>query len=176
MKQTSFGFMNSYKKEFGGSLLFGKRKQRRPLSTKHPIHLVIKSDEKNLFFPGNRSLEKLIQSTAKEFNIKLYDLALNWSHIHFLIQLKDRNDYVKFIRALTSRLAGKIRLKKPDLEAVFSLRPFTRIIDWGRDFHRVLEYLVLNQMEGRGLVRRMRKKRRKSNISSSPKFSTKPKP
>ena len=98
MRQTSFSFLKNYKRSFGGSLLAGKRKTKRPLSTKHPIHLIIKSCHQCLFNPGNPSLEKLIHETAVKFNIKIYDLALNWSHIHFLIRISDQRNYNAFIR------------------------------------------------------------------------------
>lgn len=71
MKQTSFGFLRNYKKEFGGSLLAGKRKTKRPLSTKHPLHLVLKSSHKGLFNPGNLNLESLIRTQAKKFGIRI---------------------------------------------------------------------------------------------------------
>ncbi len=46
----------------------------------------------------------------------------------------------------------KIRLSKPGLKVIFNLRPFTRILSWGRDFKRGLDYQILNQMEALGLV------------------------
>ena len=147
MRQTSFSFLKDYRKEFGGSLLLGKRKSKRPLSTQHPIHLILKSCEKNLFNPGNRSLEKLIRNEASKFQIKIYDLALNWSHIHILIRLKNKTDYVKFIRSLTAILSIRIRKAKAHLKTIFNLRPFTRIISWGRDFKLALSYQTLNQLE-----------------------------
>ncbi len=107
MRQATFSFLKDYKKEFGGSLLEGKRKTMRPLSTKHPLHLVLKSCHKGHFNPGNFSLEKLIRSQCQKFGIKIFDL-----------------------------------------------RPFTRILSWGRDFKRGLDYQILNQMEALGLVRR----------------------
>jgi REP element-mobilizing transposase RayT len=167
MRQTSFGFLKDYKKEFGGSLLEGKRKTKRPLSTKHPIHLILKSSHKSLFNPGNQSLNNLIRSQAKKFNIKIYDLAVNWSHIHLLIKLQDREDYLKFIRSLTSILVQKIREKKPDLEQIFTLRPYTRILSWGKDFKTVLQYQILNQMESFGLIKREKKhnKQPKKNLA-----------
>ena len=157
MRQTSFSFMKDYRKEFGGSLLLGKRKSKRPLSTKHPIHLVLKSVEKNLFNPGNRSLENLIRNEASRFGIKVYDLALNWSHIHILFRLKNKTDYVKFIRSLTAILSIRIRKAKPTIKTIFNLRPFTRIISWGRDFKRALNYQTLNQLESLGLIVRPKK-------------------
>lgn len=146
---------------FGGSLQIGRRKIARPLSTKSAIHLVLKADSKSIFNPGNRSLEKLIQQQAKKFQIKVYQMAINWSHIHAVIKIKSRSDYVKFIRALTSLLAMKAykywrRQNDSTLipEKVFTLRPFTRLIKWGRDFKRVMEYQILNQLEACGLISR----------------------
>ena len=162
MRQTSFSFMTDYKKEFGGSLLIGKRKTKRPLSTKHPIHLVLKSCHKGIFNPSNQSLKNLIRQQAAKFNIKVYDQALNWSHIHLLIRLQHKGDYTKFIRSLTSILCEKGRIKRPELTQIFTLRPFTRIISWGRDFNCVLSYQVINQLESFGLVVRKKKSLRKN--------------
>lgn len=70
MKQLKMGFLKNYKKEFGGSLLVGKRKTARPLSIKQPIHLVLKSCHKGVFNPGNISLENLIKGQAKTLALK----------------------------------------------------------------------------------------------------------
>jgi hypothetical protein len=161
MKQISFGFCKNYKNSFGGGLLVGKRKTKRPLSTKKPIHLILKSMHKGVFVPGNQSLEKLIFSQAKKFNIQIYEFALNWSHIHLVIRLKNQNDYHKFIRSMTSIIAQKIKMKYcatgRHYEKTFELRPFTRILSWGRDFKNTIHYQVLNQLEARGLVVRKKK-------------------
>ena len=158
MKQLFFNFIQDYKKEFGGSLLVGKRKSKRPLSTKHPLHLILKSSHKGLFNPKNISLDQLIRSQCKKFGIKLYDLAINWSHIHMLVKIQDREDYIRFIKSLTSLISMKIQKVKPELKDIFTLRPFTRIVSWGRDFKRALEYQVLNQLEAFGFIRREKKK------------------
>jgi len=151
MRQTSFQFFQSDKNAFGGSLLAGKRKTQRPLSIKTPIHLVLKSEQPGVFKPGNRSLEKRIHSLAEKFHIQIHELAINWSHIHFIIQMKERKDYNRFIRALTSKLAQAVRKARPQLAKLFSLRPFTRILSWGRDFYNACKYLWKNQMEALGL-------------------------
>ncbi len=157
MQKSNFTASNKSKKEHGGSLLLGKRKGRRPLSTKNAIHLVLKSDLKGVFNPGNRRLEQLIQNTAKRFHIRIYSMALNWSHIHCVMKIKDRKDYNAFIRVLTSILALRIRIHQNFAGKVFTLRPFTRIISWGRDFKNVLSYLVLNELESLGLLVRPKK-------------------
>lgn len=162
MKQISMSFLKNYRKEFGGSLLLGRRKERRPLSTKHPMHLVLRSEFSGVFNPGNRSLERLIRSTAKRFGIKVYDLALNWSHIHCVIRIQNREIYNSFIRALTGTIARKVQMTKRRSEKLFSLRPFTRILEWGRDFQNAIQYQLLNQMEARGLAHRKKGKLRTS--------------
>jgi hypothetical protein len=77
MRQLKLGFLNDYKKEFGGSLLLGKRKTARPLAVKSPIHLVLKTTKLKPFNPTNRKLETIIKAHASKYKIKLYDFALN---------------------------------------------------------------------------------------------------
>ncbi len=161
MQQLNFIPANKSKKEHGASLLEGKRKGRRALSTKHAIHLILKSDLTGVFNPGNRRLEQLIRSTAERFHVRIYETALNWSHIHCVIRIKDRNNYNALIRVLTSTLAIKIRKYKNFTGKVFTLRPFTRILNWGKDFKNVLAYLVVNQLEASGLLVRPKKAEKK---------------
>lgn len=149
-RQLSF-FKN--KNSFGGSLLIGHRKIQRPLSTKSAIHLILKSQHKGIFNPSNQSLLRLIRSQAEKFNIRLYEVAVNWSHIHMVIKIKSREDYLKFIRALTSLIA----MRAQKAQKVFTLRPFTRLVAWGKDFENIIQYQILNQLEANGLISRSKK-------------------
>ncbi len=158
MRQTKFEFSKDYKKSFGGKDLIGKRKSQRPLSTKLPLHLILKANQKKVFVPGNRRLQRLIQRLARKFYVRVYDVAINWSHIHFLIQIRERQDYVRFIRALTSKLAMAVQKVSPKSKTkLFTLRPFTRIISWGRDYKNAVDYLAKNCMESFGWIRREKK-------------------
>ena len=168
MRQTGFGFIKDYKKEFGGSLLAGKRKTARPLSVKNPIHLILKSTGSSCFALGNRKIESLIKSHAEKYGIKLYEISLNWSHIHLLIKLPSREAYLAFIRTITSLLVSLLsKLKGKSLKGLFDLRPFTKILSWGKQFKTVIKYHELNDLEGRGLF--VRKKKAKSSHKHLPK-------
>ncbi|MEZ0391905.1 MAG: hypothetical protein ACAH59_06800, partial [Pseudobdellovibrionaceae bacterium] len=57
---------------------------------------------------------------------------------------------------------------KPHLKTLFTLRPFTRLISWGRDFKSVVEYLILNQMEARGLISRPKRKLQRNQGEDKP--------
>ncbi len=177
MKQISFGFIKSAKKYFGGQHLVGKRKSKRPLSTKKPIHLVLRSMNFKIFRPKNQSLKKLIHQIAQESGVKIYELAINWSHIHFVIKIQSREAYVRFVRVLNSKLTLALASARKrnsshksaskhlqstvnDLK-LFTLRPFTRILEWGRDYKNGISYLRLNQKEARGEIRREKNSRPK---------------
>ncbi|MBS1969541.1 MAG: hypothetical protein JSU04_04515 [Bdellovibrionales bacterium] len=167
MRQTSFQFINNYKKEFGGSLLTGKRKTARPLSFKNPTHLILKSTGSHCFVPDSRKIERIINSQANKYGIKLYKLSLNWSHIHMVMLLPSKKAYLAFIRTLTSLLVSLLsKLKGKSLKGLFNLRPFTRILSWGRDFRNVINYHELNDMEARGFKRT---KKKSKNSTDKPK-------
>jgi len=152
MRQTAFEFFGKNVRKFGGELLVGKRKTVRPLSTKEPIELVLKSEGHNVFFPGDRRIESLFHKHAHKYGVKLYRVSLVWNHVHLLIKISDRDDYKAFIRTVTAALVSLIsQIRKVDFRGLFTLRPFTRIVAWGRDFRNMHEYHDLNEMEAFGL-------------------------
>ncbi len=155
-KQQSFSFFQKkLPKTFGGQLLEGKRKSKRPLSVKSPLHLVIKSEKAkgNMSFMNHQTaIARAISAASKKWNITICDKAVNFSHIHFVIRIKSESDYRAWIRELTSEIVRLISAKAGvKLNQFFTLRPWTRILHWGRDFKNAMEYLVLNQMEVVGL-------------------------
>ncbi len=82
----------------------------------------------------------------------VYDNAVNFNHMHFVIRIKSESDYRSWIRELTSEIVRLISIKTGiGLSQFFTLRPWTRILHWGRDFKIAMEYLVLNKMEVVGL-------------------------
>ena len=108
MRQFKFEFMNDYRTSFGGSLLQGKRKVARTLSTKNPIHLILKSSGNKFFNPGNISLEALIHKFAAKNKIRIQRTSLNWSHIHMIIFIPSRAAYNAFIRSVTAAIVSAI--------------------------------------------------------------------
>ena len=158
MRQTGFSFIKDYKKEFGGSLLIGRRKTARPISIKKPMHLILKSTGASCFVPGSRKLENLIRAYAAKHGIKIYEVSLNWSHIHMLMKLPSKDAYLAFIRTVTSLIVAYLsKLKSKNLRGLFDLRPFTKILSWGKQFKTVIEYHELNDQEARGLIVRKKK-------------------
>lgn len=141
MKQLKL--IKSDLKFHGGEIAIGKRKTRRPLCSKRPIHFVLKAHNKNLFMK-RVAIERQIQSLARKIGIKIYGLVVNFDHIHFVSRIHSRRIYNRFIRSLTGILARKFKLK-------WKLSPFSRVLEWGSSFKMVLRYIEKNRDEVFGL-------------------------
>jgi REP element-mobilizing transposase RayT len=170
-------------KAFGGDLQIGKRKVARPLATNRPIHLVLKSTKAkgSLCFLNHQShLDRTIKHLSKKWGVSIRKTAWLGNHVHLIIQIGSRFQYQGWIRELTASIvrilftrtgfprAGIGGSKNDQIESAggeklksfFDHRPFTRVVDWGKDYKNMVEYIVLNQMEVFGL--------RKYKISARP--------
>lgn len=153
MKQMALLKIES-SKAFGGSMLAGKRKSRRPISTKRAMHLVLSSKHvlKNGSFPRHRKLiEATVGRAIKKFGVKVYRLAVARDHIHMIVKVRSRASYVFFVQFVSGLLALKLRIEKH--AKFWACRPFTRIVEWGRDFTRTCDYVMMNELESMRWIR-----------------------
>ncbi len=141
MKQQSL-FNEKTVTEFGGSLLKkGKRKSARPLNLKAPIHLVLKANDCVQLFRHSQFIKLKFDSISRRFGVKVYSLAAHDDHIHAVVKFPSRRLYRAWIRALTGVLCRAIKGLK------WRLRPFTKILTWGKQFKTTLAYLKANEAE-----------------------------
>jgi putative transposase len=165
---------------FGGALLKGKRKSLRPLSTKDPIHVVMRSTwakkEYSFLKPVHtKAIHKILGAMGKRFQVKIYQTAVQGNHIHLVIKIPHRIQYKAFIKAISGKIAQTV-MKAPSFEAFlenlsrngtsggdgrkerdkiksfWELRPFTRVLLWGKDFKKCLKYLTQNTLEAIGFI------------------------
>jgi REP element-mobilizing transposase RayT len=108
--------INLFKKEslsYGGDLQT-KRKGRayaRPLSTKHTMHLTLRSTKatgKMSFLRYKKEIQALLKKFAHKNNIQLVSSANVGNHLHLQIKLSRRDNYKPFIRAITAAIAMKV--------------------------------------------------------------------
>ena len=155
MRQESFSFFKPNPSAFGGSLQKGKRKSARPLNPKTTLHIVLKSSRARGAWSMLRHKTKirdLLERVANENQIKIYQYSNVGNHLHLLVQLKDRKCFQKFLRVFSGRVALLVTgAKKGNAQGPFwNERPFTRIVEWGRDFKRMAYYFIKNELESRG--------------------------
>jgi putative transposase len=164
-KQLSFHSLtkNQLSRQFGGMLLKGNAKVKRPLSTKEPIHLVLKS---HLAFGGRSFLLKknygkidsIIRRSAKSNGIKIYHFVNVGNHLHLVIKVDRKNAttgrlaFRSFIRSVTGLVARHVvGAERNDGKGIkfWQSRPFTRILSWGRDFNFIARYMGKNSAQAK---------------------------
>ena len=169
-RQTSFFDDQPAPRIFGGSLLKGNPKVGRRLSTKEPIHLVLKSAR--AFGPQSmlrkrnvETIDKLIRTQASLCGLKIYHFVNVGNHLHLVIRLHDVKLFTKFIRAITGLIARHVLGKERGQGLKFVTqtkhsekrkkkfwvaRPFTRLIAWGRDYKNIAKYMEKNRNQAKG--------------------------
>lgn len=153
---TQFAFENLRQKNFyGGESVRGRRKVRRPIATKRPMHLVLKSSSA----VGRSSMLRrstagfvsaLLPRLSRRFGVRIFQFSNNGNHLHLLIQARDRNGFRGFVRTLSALVARDVtgaRKGHPLSKHFWDFIPFTRIVEWGRSFKRALNYVIQNQLE-----------------------------
>jgi REP element-mobilizing transposase RayT len=99
--------------QFGGALV-GKNnaKEKRPFSSKHPMHLVLRSSlavrERSLLLKNQRIRELLYKQSKKHF-VEIKNFANAGNHIHLIVHAKDRAHYKGFLRGISSSVARMVK-------------------------------------------------------------------
>jgi hypothetical protein len=154
MKQLSLFQNNKRIKIHGGSLNFEKRKTKRPLQSGKVIHLVLKSEGHVSLFANRSFILKTIEKQAQLSGIKLYGVSVQRDHIHHAVLFSDSNIYCRYIRSVTGLLSRRFGA------GMWKYQPYTRIVEWGKDFKGLKSYIVQNEDEVWG--RKVYKSRGKS--------------
>lgn len=147
MKQQSF--FKRQNMSFGGSLLKGHAKCQRPVDSKKPLHLVLRSQHPiSLRSPSVfGEVNLLMKNTAEKYGMRIYEFANVGNHLHVLMRVTKRHLWAAFIREVTGLIATLMRNKRD--EKVWAHKPFTRVVQgWRRDFENVRTYVFLNELEG----------------------------
>lgn len=154
------GFGKMGETEFGGTRLRGNARESRPLALKRPVHLVMKSslahgDKSFLNTARKSAIEQLLYRLGKQKGVKVYRYANSGNHLHLLILPSSERAYRAYIRAVAGVIAritmgaerGRALGKK-----FWDAKPFTRIVEWGRDFSGVCDYILQNTLEALGFI------------------------
>lgn len=161
-QQGSFKGQSFKKLLFYGGSKRAKLSERkvRPLSSKDPVHLVLRSTKaKGVFGFGHqrnlRRVNEIVRAHCERYGVKLIEYSNNFNHLHLLVKFGSRAVYVRFIRSLTGALALAVSgaSKMKSLKQIFGesgfwdFRPFTRVVRSWRGYRVVRDYVVLNQLE-----------------------------
>ena len=169
--------MKQRRSEHGGSFAKGKRRARRPLNAKNPVHLVLKSERaigrRNLKQNRPIVLRTLIKY-SKRFGVKIHEKAICGNHIHCVVKAPNRFALQNFFRVVAGQIAQEILKSHPMAENEFTTNTklddilnnshpknrrsfwtslaYTRIVRWGFDFRNVINYVVRNTLETERII------------------------
>ncbi len=154
-----FQFFKVSPKSYGGDLNKGKRKGRRPLDPKKPLHVVMRSTKaiKRLsLLRHHHVIEKILRKSAQRFHICIYNWANSGNHLHLLIRGKTRTEIQNFLRTVPALVAIAVTGAKkgnPFKGRFWNQLVYSRMLtSWQREFKSVLRYIELNTRETLGLV------------------------
>ncbi|MBI2606143.1 MAG: transposase [Deltaproteobacteria bacterium] len=156
--------------EFGGGPTRGRRKTARPIATKRAMHVVLRSSRArgswSLLNPEKRKVvDRAIKGAAQRFAVKIYDRANVGNHIHFVLKARTHDSYRAFIRYLSGRIAFEVTGAKKGRAMATAVQgkgdgahsgfwdtiPYSRVLEWGRDFTNARIYVTKNLFEGEGV-------------------------
>jgi REP element-mobilizing transposase RayT len=166
------GFQKVGRKEFGGANLKGNPRAARPIAIKRPMHLVLRSSYakgRKSFLHTDRAdrIRSVVFRLGKAKGVKIYRFANSGNHLHLLLQARSRTAFHGFLRAITgiiARITLQVQRGYPmGLKFWDHSRPFSRIVEWGREFNSVANYLLQNTLEGLRLTA-YRPRVRKANL------------
>lgn len=146
---------NKIRHEHGGkNSLQRKRKLRRPLDSKKPAHLILKSskarDPISMLRPRNRNwIATLIRAKAIAFNIQLQGYANVGNHLHLKIKFACREDFQRFLRSITSLIARHVTgaRKGKKFGKFWDWLAYTKIVAVWKYEKWLNHYIVANNIE-----------------------------
>ena len=172
-KQGSFFISSGVFKLSHGGELRKKKKGRgfRPLSTKEPLHLVLKVAKSRL---RNKSLRapqsfklvlEIISKYARYFAIKIEQISVQNDHIHLLIRTSRRKHYQHFFRVVAGQIAQRFEqtglladVRVTDTPKLWKYRPFSRVVKGWKSYKIVRDYIQLNEKEALGIIKYQKKR------------------
>ena len=176
--QQHFDFLEKVPSGFGGVLLKNSHaKGRRPFSSKHAIHLVMRSSlakgDFSMRHPKHtKEIDSIVRAQALRHGVRLYRFANSGNHLHLLVRTARPFLLKRFLRAIAGlipRLILKTQRGKPLPKGVnfWDQRPFSRLVTWGQEYTTVARYLLRNTLEALGFIPYWRPETRRKRLRVS---------
>jgi REP element-mobilizing transposase RayT len=164
---------NGTRAEHGGDVRRGRRKLARPFSARRPLHVVLRSTRARGAWSFRRPvtearLRQAMREQARRARVRVYEYANVGNHIHLLVRAKHRADLQAFLRSfagVAARLITGARRGRP-VGRFWDTLAYSRLVHWGRQFRRVRDYILQNELEALGVIAYQPRSRRRSSASA----------
>jgi REP element-mobilizing transposase RayT len=135
----------------------GKRKIRRPFDPEKALHVTLKSSlargRKSLLTREMRPIvQDLMVRISRRRDVRIYRFANVGNHIHILLGAKKADNLRAFLREFAGAIAVAVTgAAKGRPQKFWDTPPWSKIVEWGRQFERASRYVLLNLLESSGL-------------------------
>lgn len=122
-----------------------------------------KGDHSFLRTKRAKKIELLVHRLARKHRVRVYRYANSGNHLHLILLPKSHHGFNAFIRGISGLIARiTLGVKRGRALGVkfWDSRPYTRIVEWGREFKTVCAYVRQNTLEATGFIPYRRKDRR----------------
>lgn len=160
--------------EHGGDVRKGKRKLARPLDTKRPLHVVLRSSRATREWSTLRSsvagrIRNDARRLAWRYGLTLYRYANVGNHIHMLTRARSHPGLQCFLRVFAGVTAKRVTGARRGRAAgkFWDRLAYSRIVSWGREYRSVAAYVRQNEDEARGIRRTPRRGRERARATPS---------
>ena len=125
-------------KQFGGTLLKKSHaKVARPISTKHAMHVVMRSSQARGEWSfraqkHRKQVEGILRSQGIRYGVRILEFANGGDHFQMVLKITDRISFHSFLRAISGMIAMKVSdaAKTRALKNKFwDCRPWTRVVE-----------------------------------------------
>lgn len=147
-------------KEHGGDVRRGQRKLARPLATKRPLHLVFRAVKargaRNFLHRDHKGvIHLLLLDTAERFGVKIFRYENVGNHLHLVMQGSTRAGIRAFLRVFPQKVMFQVTgARKGNPQGrFFDAIAYSRVVNWGKEFRILNDYLWKNEMEALGFWR-----------------------
>lgn len=158
-RQMTLGHAFRKRAEHGGSKGAGKRKTARPITTKRPMHIVMRASKargpRSMLSPATaKAIRFRLDRDAAENGVKIRGFVNVGNHLHLIVQPQTKRGFQRFLRTFSgvvARLCTGARrgqaFGRGEGRAFWDGLAYSRVIEWGRAYENMKRYLRANEVE-----------------------------
>ena len=122
------------------------------------MHLLLKASRAKgpwSLLRQERAVEEVVYRIAKRYRVRIFRFANVGNHLHLGVQTASRREFQAFLRVLPQALAFLLtgtRKGRP-IGRFWDFLAFTRVVQWGKDWFWMKNYIEKNRLEAEGQPR-----------------------
>jgi REP element-mobilizing transposase RayT len=100
-----------------------------------------------------KEIENILSEQSKRHRVRILGAANSGNHLHLVIHTAARSNLISFLKAFSGRVAQIVhgdvleRARKKFSKSFWEARPYSRLVNWGKDLKSLLRCIGINSTE-----------------------------